>query len=113
MAVFHFLSKLSELEHSTQFKKSINLLNHLDFPFVGLKQCSILACTIFHCPHMSKCQHLPNSYCQYTLNDVLCNLRVYINMYSVCVHPLRVLQNGGVSECYTGPKNDHKVLHAS
>ena len=95
-----FLSKPRQLEHSTQFKKSINLLKHLDFPFVGLILCSILAYTIFHCPRISKCVHLSNSCCT-----------VHTNGYSVCVHPLCVLENGGVSECYTGPKNDHKGLN--
>ena len=37
----------------------------------------------------------------YMLNDVPHNLRVHTNGYYICVCPLCVLENGGVSECYT------------
>ena len=36
------------------------------------------------------------------LNDVLCNPGVYTNRYTSCVHPLSALENGGVTERYTG-----------
>ena len=35
----------------------------------------------------------------------LCKPEAYTNTYSVCVLPLRVLQNGGVSEYYTEKKS--------
>ena len=39
---------------------------------------------------------------QYMLNEVLFNPGTYTNRYSIHVCPLRVLENGGVLESYTG-----------
>ena len=38
---------------------------------------------------------------QYMLNDLLNNPEVYTDGYSICVFPSCVLENDGVSECYT------------
>ena len=84
-------------------------------PYVGCEgiskknfhiRCNIFICTIFHHP---KCANLntwliPVHSCvaQCMLNGVLHNPMAYTNEYSICVWHVCALENGDISECYTG-----------
>ena len=70
-------------------------------------RCNILTCTIFHHPTRVNGNTCPIPVCPQgcvvqMLNDVPQNTVEHTSRYSICVHPLCVLENVGVSECYTG-----------
>ena len=63
-------------------------------------RCSILTCMIF-LTGSAKVNTCPELCC--TCQMMYCATpRVYKNEHSICVCPLCILENGGVSDCYTG-----------
>ena len=69
-------------------------------------RCNILTFTIFHnlnvqIESLTPFRYCPCMLCTYLIYHVLHNPEVYTNILSISQYPFCVLENGGVSECYT------------
>ena len=77
----------------------VDSLLHMLSPLPRVKCSSLLVC--FALPSQVKHSHLPQYSTWCTPQGIVQYVGVYINRYSICVHPLFVLEYGGAYECYT------------